>query len=181
MLSTLLGLLIPLVFWYYPNWEATVSEIVWLAPLSALVTVLIVRLILAPYELYQERDAEAKQTETQLRQQIINLKAQIDSRSQKHEIRVTLGRFIREGNQLCKRYQTTIPESKEAAEKWVEEIHGYLQKHLDDSYVDRLENKAGIPSLYAMDTNIPLANTRLYEEVSFRLQHLQEFLAELKD
>jgi hypothetical protein len=178
-LSTLFGLFAPLALWYSPGWEAQMSEILWLAPLCALATVFLTRVFLAPYELYQERDTEAKKTEAQLRQQIAALMTQLDDRMRKREIRVTLGQFIREGNQLCARYQATTPEPKEAAEQWVEEIHRYLRKHLDDSYVDRLENRIGIAPTYQMNTNIPPANTRLYQEVSFRLTHLKEFLHEL--
>jgi hypothetical protein len=155
------------------------SEILWLTPLCTLATVFLTRVFLAPYELYQERDTKTKKTEAQLRQQIAALITQLDDRTRKREIRVMLGQFIREGNRLYTRYQATAPEPKEAAEQWVEEIHRYLRTHLDDPYIDRLKNRIGIAPTYQMNTNIPPANTRLYQEISFRLTCLKEFLAEL--
>jgi hypothetical protein len=62
-----LGIFIPFLIRYYPGMEQKLQALIWQIPLSIFVIIVIVRLLLAPYWLYKEKQ-----------QEIINLKEQFE-------------------------------------------------------------------------------------------------------
>jgi hypothetical protein len=75
--STLLGVLIPIVAKLHPEWESAMSNLVWQIPLAALSMLFLVRLILAPYWIYSERDKEAARVEAEFTKKITELTSEL--------------------------------------------------------------------------------------------------------
>lgn len=60
-ISTLLGITLPLVAKLFPKEGGAMSDLTWQIPLTALSAIFIIRLLLAPYWIYEESEEKSKQ------------------------------------------------------------------------------------------------------------------------
>src|SRR3972149_7791118 len=67
-IAILLSIIIPLFIRYYPGMEQKLQALIWQIPLSIFVIIVIIRLLLAPYWLYKDKQ-----------QEIIDLKGQLEA------------------------------------------------------------------------------------------------------
>jgi hypothetical protein len=61
--TVIAGVVIGIIFHYFPQWENAMTSILWQIPIATLVTVVAMRLLLSPFMVYCQRDKEAKLAE----------------------------------------------------------------------------------------------------------------------
>jgi hypothetical protein len=89
------------------------------------------------------------------------LKTALDERQRRHDIRVALGSFLLEGQQLmrqCENVSVLPPESEATA--WANQVTRYFHDNMDDSYTARFVSNSGLAPLI----------TRIQSEPHSRLQ-----------
>ncbi len=69
-LSTIIGLVVPLVGKFYPARELAMKDWTWQIPVAALFSVVLLRILLAPYLMFRKQDEEANDTTGQLRKEL---------------------------------------------------------------------------------------------------------------
>ena len=132
--------------------------------------------IRAPSKLAVE---DAKET-SKLRTEVQELKAQLDPRQHRKQIREALGAFLAEGIQL--RDQCTNenqPPPNAAADDWAARTQEYLRANLGTEYIPRFRDHSGLPTRYSSIASE--AHVRLWSGLMTRTARLQEFIRELAD
>ena len=81
-----LGTLVPVMVWRFPASESAVTELVWHIPIGIFASIGLVRLALAPYWIYKERDEKARQMEIGLEARIPELQARVAFRLQRQAL-----------------------------------------------------------------------------------------------
>jgi hypothetical protein len=137
-ISTALGILLPIIGRLHPKWTAGVGDLAWQVPLTAFLALVGIRLILAPYWIYRNREDQAKNAETQLRQQISQMAVGLDERAKYKETREQLGQYMAEGQELGNAFQRSGVASPydDKTRKWVDRVEQYLAT-VDRSYLAR--------------------------------------------
>ena len=98
--------------------------------------------------------------------------------SRKQAARVALGEFLEEGRGLkvrCANEQEQRPEKE--TDEWAGRVEEFLLQELDESYIARFRNSAGLPMSANSIRSIPHRN--LWGGINSRLARLEQFLAEL--
>jgi hypothetical protein len=178
-------ILIPLVKRFFPAWEQGLTDLAWL-PLVAFIGLITVRVFLAPYWIDQEREQEInslkdtpQQIESALRQQLAELKAQLDTRAVRREQRETLAYFIETGTRSRQTYETREPVPKTVAEQWETAVYGYLKMSFGLDYAVRFQRPNMPFLLNSRPPHISEENYKLYLFISMRLEQLEGFIKEL--
>jgi len=99
-------------------------------------------------------------------------------RSARLSIRLKLAEFINEGTELRRRCANeSEPPPVAEADQWAERTEAFLRSSLDESYVARFGNAAGLPMVGTAISSIP--HRTLWFGIHVRLARLNEFLEEL--
>jgi hypothetical protein len=77
IISTVLGVILPILAKLHPEWGSAMSDLAWQIPLTALATLFLTRLFLAPYWLYSEQETDAARAEAALREKIEGLTSEM--------------------------------------------------------------------------------------------------------
>jgi len=177
--------LIPLVKRFFPAWEQGMTDLAWL-PLVVFIGLITVRFFLAPYWIDQEREQEInslkdtpQQIERTLRQQLAELKTQLDTRAVRREQRETLAYFIETGTRSRQTYETREPIPKTVAEQWETAVYGYLKMSLGLDYAVRFRRPNEPDSRSVRPPQISEENYKFYLYFNMRLAQLEGFIKEL--
>ncbi|MFC2022389.1 hypothetical protein ACFLTR_04195 [Chloroflexota bacterium] len=141
----------------------------WGLPLMILGAMVAMRLLLAPYWIY--KDVNEKYDE---------LKGQLGDKDKKRETREKLGEFMVEGQELkAKCGNEKEPPPNDEADEWADKVEHYLADELDDSFISRFRNSAGVPMAANSISSIPHRN--LWSGIRIRLYQLEKFIEQLGD
>lgn len=106
-----------------------------------------------------------------------------DERQRRKAIRVELGKFSEEGEQVLAtitRPDLADADADKIANGWNSKVEAYIRSSLGDDYIARYRSGAGLPPIGPSATvSAPRGN--LWSGVYNRLSRLQEFLRELRD
>jgi len=118
-------------------------------------------------------EAEAKTWRDELYKE---MEHRFDSRRQ--ATRVALGEFLEEGRKLAVQSSDELePPPNDEAVDWANRVEAFFREDLDESYVARFRNHAGLPMGGTTLTSAPHRN--LWSGIHTRLARLEQFLAEL--
>jgi hypothetical protein len=135
----------------------------------------------------QDRDNEVSRATTrigfletensQLRQDNINLRQQLDDRQRRARIREALGSFMLTGRALQRQCgdESKLAPNKEA-DDWAADVEKYLRDTLGESYVARFRSHSGLPMTGNSIQSIPHRN--LWGGLDTRLARLEQFIEE---
>jgi hypothetical protein len=187
----------PSVESYLLTWGPRVADVAWYIAFAVFCVLVAVKFFLVPYQLDQEREQQiqdlsqerekqiaalkdtAQQTEAALRQRIGDLERQLDTRAARRMHREAIAQLITDGERVRGQYVALPRVADDAADDWTAAVHNYLRTHLDDSYIVRLENRAGPPPDPPPWPELAGRNRKTYEDLSYRIAHLHTFLREL--
>jgi len=176
---------LPLVKRFFPAWAQGMTDLAWL-PLVGFIGLMTVRFFLAPYRIDQEREHEIhsltdtpQQIERALRQQLAELKTQLDTRAVRCEQRATLAYFIETGTRSRQTYETREPVPQTVADQWETAVYGYLKMSLGLDYAVRFQRPNMPFLLNSRPSHISEENYKLYLSISMRLAQLEGFIKEL--
>jgi hypothetical protein len=62
-----IALIAGIVVWKHPNWEVSMKNLIWMIPLGAFLILLIIRLIIAPFDIYQKQQMDIKNINDKLK------------------------------------------------------------------------------------------------------------------
>lgn len=117
------------------------TDLVWQIPLMALGAVFAVRLLLAPYWIYQERDKQATDTEERLHNEIKQKERVLQNRERRKYLREQLGIFYREGHDI--KWSMAFPNLQSTRDwnSWLKRVPQFLKQEpeFDDSHLARFE------------------------------------------
>ncbi len=88
----LLGIAIPIARNAVPNWESVMNELTWQIPLGVFGSIVLVRLILAPYWLYKEKVKEINRLSA--------LMGNKDESREKRQLKLDLGKLLLDGKEI---------------------------------------------------------------------------------
>ena len=175
-----LGTLVPVMVRLFPASDSAVTELVWHIPIGIVTSIGLVRLTLAPYWIYQERDEKARQVEIGLEARITELQARVAFKLQRQALCSALTKYMMQGDILCQRcvHERASPEARAAADSWFGNTVGYLQGNLSSSYVARFR------SMSDWDTSVlprgfPESGRVVYHGIKCRVATLGELVREL--
>ncbi len=146
----------------------------WQVLLAVFAFVAVVRLIAAPFWLWQSEREKLQAAEAE----VADLRRQLDPRAKNKAIREGLACLLAEGGRLagiCEDEQQEPPE--QLTVQWDKSTEEFLRAQLDESFVTRFRNFAGL-SLYSLGRGSP-ERGRLWSQIQFRLMRLNEFMREL--
>ena len=105
------------------------------------------------------------------------LKAELDERAKRQNIRVALGNFLEEGRGLMVRCgNVSEPPPEQEAQSWADNVEAYFHKEMDDSYIARFRDGSGLPLTVNSISSVPHRN--LWGGIWIRTSRLQEFIKE---
>ena len=176
-----LGTLVPVMVRNFPASESAVTELIWRIPIGMFASIGLVRLALAPYWIYQERDEKARQTEIGLEARITELQARVAFKLQRQALCSALTKYMMQGDILCQRcvHERASPETRAAADSWFGNSVGYLQSNLSSSYVARFRNISDWDTS-ALPRGFPESGRAVYHGIKCRAATLGEFIRELE-
>lgn len=153
---------------YIPQIQSSYAEWQWQIPIWACATVLIVRVIAAPYWMAREQAAE-----------IAKFKADALTVGKKQTIKSKLAEFLQEGEKLKQRCQETEKVAPIAeAQDWLDRLRNFVnsEQQLGSSFDARLNSAIGIPPrLGGLKSR---EHDQICSGIETRLYRLHEFLRE---
>lgn len=149
-------------------------------------------------------DVEARQQIADLRTKVAALTAQVETamkfgeaekaareqaegeraagRAKRETARQVLAKFLDSGKRLDLEIRQRRLAPLDRVNAWIGELEGELKRALDESYVTRSRNGAGItPTLRGWDTPPPPELSRALAQLDIRLARVSEFMTELAD
>jgi len=182
-LSTALGILLPLIAKFNPRWGSAMSDLIWQIPLTAMSTFFVVRLVLSPYWLYEQREQAALGIEDSLRKQIATQGLQLDTRNEQLRERMrrraiceNLAALLESGDRILKLHIELRLAQPELVAAWESEVRDYIESSLNQIYAARFSSESGMMVHPGTATNStrPILNT-----LHTRLERLKHFIEEL--
>jgi hypothetical protein len=79
VLAGVITLIMGILVWKYPNWEASAKNLLWMIPLGIFLVLLVIRLAIAPFNIYQKQQMDLRSIEKKLQETEKNLE---DARKQ---------------------------------------------------------------------------------------------------
>jgi hypothetical protein len=131
----------------------------------ALALIVAIRLLLAPYWIWQDAQTELRQLQSKYHDDGTRMK-----------IRNKLGQFINAGNHLlvnCMSSPSGVVSKN--FEVWDSEVSDYLRINMGPSYPPRFVS----PTTHQYSANVPGANTAVWYASRVRLDRLHEFVGEV--
>jgi hypothetical protein len=122
-----------------------------------------------------------RQIEDALRQQITDLKAQLDRDTARRSQQEALVCFSRRGNLIRKDYEVPDDVSAVPAKKWAEELFSYLEENVGPIPAHRFASDEGIPPFYLPRTDVSQQNKKVHQFLSNRLRRLDEIMKDLRN
>ena len=110
-------------------------------------------------------------------EKIFELNKLLDDRTKKREIKLNLARFLEDGQRIisqCSDENNPPPETE--ANSWANSVEKYFTDEMDDSYISRFRNGAGLPMTANSIASMPHRN--LWAGIWIRIARLQEFIKE---
>lgn len=106
--------------------------------------------------------------------------AELPSSPERKTLRLALSGFIVEGENLMSkcRIDGEGPPVQEV-NKWASGIESFLLEKLDQSYVHRLLNNAGLSSVTPIGASLTKEQRNTWEWINHRIERLNQFLSEL--
>src|SRR5437016_3325577 len=134
--------------------------------LVVLGSILVIRLFLAPYWIYQEQQTT-----------LVGLNKRLTSKITKRQVREELGKFLEEGKKILVKvhYGSELPFAE--CETWDNTVKIWLEENLDSSFKARFTAPLGSPE--AAPRGIGSEEGRMmWSGVRFRMDRLTQFIEE---
>ena len=174
----LIGIVVPIIRQVIPDWDSIMSELAWQLPLGVFSTVILFRLILAPYWIHKDKE---KQMEV-ITQEKAKLEQQLDDKTRRKQVKDALGIFLSEGKQLLE----TAPlrddeEFEQKATAWANRVANYILEHFDEGEKANLLNDSGMESVMFNlgRNNYEFSDDRVKNYLNFRSQRLGELISRI--
>ena len=153
-LSTALGILLPIIAKSNPRWGSAMSDLIWQIPLAAMSTLVVARLVLSPYWLYEQREQTALGTEDRLRKQIARQKLELDTRNERLKERLRrrticeeLVVLLENGDRILKLHIDVRKPRPELVAAWESEVRDFIESNLNQISLRDSVVKAGRRSI----------------------------------
>ena len=168
-----LGIAAGIIIKIYPETATAMINLLWQIPMVAFALIYAVRLLLSPYWLYQEREAQALQSENTLQLEskgteerlrleaktnTVNLESeiqalkdelasktsQLEARHKQNDMLEQLSRFSRDGGRILKASVSSGTVNWTQLGEWEKEAEDFIKTYLGEPYATRLMSESGI-------------------------------------
>jgi hypothetical protein len=146
--------------------------------LIALIAVIVTRLLIAPYWVWQE-EHQARLTAESATEA---LQAKFDDREHRKYIRRELGRILEKGRLLAEQAANKNQASpQEEANLWGQSAEKFFLDNMDESYVSRFRDESGLPIPQQPPEISDISRAHLWAGMRVRNARLQEFIKEYQN